>query len=186
MPVASRLLVLCLALLTPLLAGLLAGCGAGGLIDDLTSGTTDTGGGPPPPTGGTAAMSDGERAYAMEVLRLVNVERARVSVPDLLWDEPAATVAHGHSVDMQVRGFFSHVNPSGQDPGARMIAGGMSGYSAWGENIARGQQTPAAVMASWMGSQGHRENILRAIFTHMGVGVHSTNDIWWTQLFVTR
>ena len=69
---------------------------------------------------------------------------------------------------------------------ARMIAGGMSGYSAWGENIARGQQTPAAVMASWMGSQGHRENILRAIFTHMGVGVHSTNDIWWTQLFVTR
>ncbi len=183
MPASSRLFVLCFALLIPLLAPLLAGCGAGGLVDDLVGGA---GGGPLPGGGGTAAMSDAERAYAMEVLRLVNVERAKVPVPDLLWDEPAAGVAHGHSVDMQVRGFFSHVNPSGQDPGARMIAGGMSGYGGWGENIARGQQSPAAVMSSWMGSQGHRENILRSYFTHMGVGVHSTNDIWWTQLFVSR
>ncbi len=184
MPVTRRLLAV---IFCALLAPLLAGCGAGGIIDDIAGGTSDTGGGPPlPGGGGSTAMSDGERAYAMEVLRLVNVERARVGVADLQWDEPAATVAHGHSVDMQVRGFFSHDNPSGQDPGARMIAGGMTGYQAWGENIARGQQSPAAVMASWMGSQGHRDNILRAIFTHVGVGVHSTNDIWWTQLFVTR
>ena len=169
-----------------LLAGLLSGCGIGGLIDQATGGATDLG--PPPVSGGgsAAAMSDGERAFADEVLRLVNVERANAQLAPLAWEEDIAVVAYGHSVDMDLRGFFSHTNPSGQGPGERLIAAGVTGYRGWGENIARGQRTPAAVMATWMGSQGHRDNILRASFTHVGVGVHAPGDIWWTQLFLTR
>jgi len=182
MPAPSRLFALLLALLAPLFAG----CGAGGILDELAGGSSDSGPGPLPPGGGAAAMSDAERAFAMEVLALVNVERAKVPVPALQWDEPAAAVAFGHSVDMDQRSFFSHNNPSGQDPGARMAAAGMTGFGAWGENIARGQRTPASVMSDWMGSQGHRENILRSYFTHLGIGVHSTSDIWWTQLFLSR
>lgn len=39
-----------------------------------------------------------------------------------------------------------------------------------------------------MGSPGHRENILRDVFTHVGVGVHvdeDTGTMWVTHNFLT-
>lgn len=55
-----------------------------------------------------------------------------------------------------------------------------------GENIAAGYLTPAAVMAAWMNSPGHKENILRPQFTIMGVGAANSTDAYrkyWVQNF---
>jgi len=52
--------------------------------------------------------------------------------------------------------------------------------AAMGENIARGQRTPQAVMTSWMNSEGHRNNILNPDYTEMGIGFHSYT---WVQKF---
>jgi uncharacterized protein YkwD len=166
------------------LAPCLAACGAGGWIEDLVPEAEDSSTPPLPQTGTTAAMSDAERAYAMEVLRLVNEERARASLGSLEWHESGAAAAYAHSIDMDLRDFFSHVNPSGEDPGARIAHQGIAPVWGWGENIARGYPSPAAVVTAWMGSEGHRENILRPTFTHLGVGVHSDGDLWWTQVFL--
>jgi len=179
----SRLLP---ALLVGCLAPLMAGCGAGSYIEEVLAGVGDEFVVPLPPGGSPTAMSDGERIYALEVLRLVNEERSKVALPALAWDEPAAAVAYAHSADMDARQFFSHVNPSGQDPGARLAAAGVTGFATFGENIALGQRTPAIVVSEWMASEGHRENILNPAFTHLGVGVHSTSNLWWTQDFLDR
>jgi uncharacterized protein YkwD len=43
-----------------------------------------------------------------------------------------------------------------------------------GENIAYGysrESTPAAIVKLWMQSPGHREDILRASFTEIGIGI---------------
>jgi uncharacterized protein YkwD len=55
------------------------------------------------------------------------------------------------------------------------------------ENIARGQRDPAAVMSSWMNSDGHRRNILNCRLRHIGVGLAygSNNSPHWTQDFGT-
>jgi hypothetical protein len=45
-----------------------------------------------------------------------------------------------------------------------------SGWLALGENIAAGQETPAEVMSAWMGSPGHRANILATATWEVGVG----------------
>ena len=45
-----------------------------------------------------------------------------------------------------------------------------------GENIASGQRTPQQVMDEWMRSKTHRDAILNAAFTEMGVGISS--GIW--------
>ena len=37
-------------------------------------------------------------------------------------------------------------------------------YKTAGENIAKGQKTPAQVVNAWMNSQGHRENILNKLY----------------------
>lgn len=171
-----------------LLALALPACGAGGVVSGLSDldpiGPSPTEG--LPGGGSGVAMSSGEQEFADEVLRLVNVERARAGVAPLLADPVLAQVAYAHSVDMDVRNYFGHTNPSGQDLGARLESSGVTGLRSWGENIAWGQRTPESVMRDWMESAGHRENILHPTFTHLGVGVHGPSSIWWTQAFGRR
>ena len=47
---------------------------------------------------------------------------------------------------------------------------------ALGENLAKGQLTAEEVVRDWMGSEGHRRNILQPSFTEIGVGIF--RDMW--------
>jgi uncharacterized protein YkwD len=58
-------------------------------------------------------------------------------------------------------------------------------YRSAGENIAKGQITPKAVVDAWMNSSGHRANILNASFTEIGVGYVSSGN-YWTQMFIGK
>jgi uncharacterized protein YkwD len=179
-----RLLSLFLAagLLVPL-----AACGVGEIVQGLKGGTQDSGaldatGDPVDPN---ATMSPDEEAWALEVLGRVNQERIARGLPALAWHPEAAGVAYRHGLDMRSRGFFDHVNPDGLDPADRLDAAGIVARPV-GENIARGQDDPASVMAAWMASDGHRENILYPGFTHLGVGVvRASGGPWWVQVFLT-
>lgn len=163
-----------------------AGCGASPL-GDVLSDITKTGGGGPGPGGGSGGptMSAGELDWAMQVLDLVNQERTRVGVAPLQWLDGAAEAAYLHSLDMDLRNFFSHTNPDDIGPAQRLTNQGVE-WTAAGENIARGYPTPGSVMSAWMDSSGHRANILSPYYTHLGVGVHIGGDDgpWWTQDFV--
>ncbi|TXS54289.1 sigma-70 family RNA polymerase sigma factor [Streptomyces sp. uw30] len=118
-----------------------------------------------------------------QVVALVNKERANAGCGPLAEDSLLNKAAQGHSEDMAARDFFDHTNPDGADPGQRITAAGYS-WSTYGENIAMGQQTPAAVMESWMNSPGHRANILNCSFKDIGVGIHDgAGGPWWTQAF---
>ncbi|MFE2512963.1 CAP domain-containing protein, partial [Streptomyces naganishii] len=121
-----------------------------------------------------------------QVVALVNQERAKAGCGALTEDPQLDAAAQGHSDDMAARDFFDHTNPDGKDPGQRITAAGYR-WSTYGENIARGQQTPESVMNSWMNSPGHRANILNCSFKDIGVGVHKgSGGPWWTQDFGTR
>jgi uncharacterized protein YkwD len=116
------------------------------------------------------------------VLALVNAERATAGCAPLTADDRLAAVARAHSADMRDRHFFSHTNPDGLDPFARARAAGIDYARA--ENIAYGQPDAAAVMAAWMNSAGHRQNILNCQLHTLGVGVaQGAGGPWWTQLF---
>lgn len=54
-----------------------------------------------------------------------------------------------------------------------------------GENIAAGFASPYEVMEGWMGSDGHRANIMEKQYTHIGVGVFADANgrKYWVQLF---
>ncbi|MFE0538858.1 sigma-70 family RNA polymerase sigma factor [Streptomyces nigra] len=118
-----------------------------------------------------------------QVVALVNKERAAAGCGPLAEDSLLDKSAQTHSADMAARDFFDHTNPDGADPGQRITAAGYR-WSTYGENIAMGQQTPEAVMESWMNSPGHRANILNCSFKDIGVGVHEgPGGPWWTQNF---
>ncbi|WP_037642033.1 CAP domain-containing protein [Streptomyces exfoliatus] len=136
----------------------------------------------PARTSAPPSTADRDEAAEAEVLRLVNVERAKVGCTPVRSDAQLAALAGAFSTDMAERGFFDHTDPDGATPWARAEQAGVSGLG--GENIARGQADAAAVMDSWMNSDGHRANILNCDFTTLGVGVQfGDGGPWWTQDF---
>jgi len=122
-------------------------------------------------------------AYARKVLDLVNVERAKYNLAPLSWDVTLAAAAQARAVETTT--YFSHTRPNGSNCFTILDEMGIS-YWGCGENIAMGQTSPEQVMNSWMNSEGHRANILKAEFTKLGVGcVKGANGAYyWTQLFV--
>ncbi|GAA3770172.1 hypothetical protein GCM10022403_001900 [Streptomyces coacervatus] len=121
---------------------------------------------------------------AAEVVDLTNRERARAGLPPLAVDPLLATAAQAHSADMVARAFYSHTSPEGGQPWDRAAAAGARRRSI-GENIACGQRSPAEVVDGWMNSPGHRANILKPAFTHIGIGFAGGGPagMYWTQLF---
>jgi uncharacterized protein YkwD/stress response protein SCP2 len=119
-----------------------------------------------------------------EVVDLTNRERARHGLPPLAVDPRLTTAAQAHSADMIARAFYSHTSPDGSRPWDRAAAAGATRRSI-GENIACGQRSPAEVVAGWMNSPGHRANILKPDFTHIGIGFAGGGSAgtYWTQLF---
>ncbi|GIP64831.1 serine protease [Virgibacillus pantothenticus] len=122
--------------------------------------------------------------FEQEVVDLTNQERAKQGLPALKVDKELSKVAREKSRDMATNGYFAHNSPTYGSPFDMMKKYGIS-YSAAGENIAKGQRSPQEVVNAWMNSQGHRENIMNAKFTHIGVGyVQQGNH--WTQQFIGK
>ncbi len=138
-----------------------------------------------------AASTDFEN----QVLTLVNQKRAagatcggvaKPAVPALTLDTKLRCAARFHSKDMASKNFFSHTGSNGSTFSARIDNAGYL-WSSAGENIAAGQTTPANVVAGWMTSTGHCNNIMNGNFKHLGVGYAysstATYKHYWTQDF---
>jgi uncharacterized protein YkwD len=120
--------------------------------------------------------SNGARVEAA-TLCLVNVQRAGHGERALRPNADLSRSAAAHSEDMVARNYFDHTSPAGETLLDRIEASTYlpprAGYIL-GENIALGTMqlaTPAAIVASWMASAGHRANILNADFRDSGLGV---------------
>ena len=124
-------------------------------------------------------------SYEQQVVNLVNKERAAAGLSALKVNTKLANVAETKAADLRDENYFSHTSPKYGSPFDMMKQFGIS-YTAAGENIAKGQRTPEEVMNGWMNSQGHRENILNANFTEIGVGyvTDSNGTGYWVQEFI--
>lgn len=128
--------------------------------------------------------SDGLIRTAAEVVALTNAERTAAGLRPLADDPRLASAAQAYSADMAARAFYSHTSPEGLAPWDRAAAAGAT-HRGIGENIACGQRSPREVVTGWMNSPGHRANILKPDFTHLGIGFAGGGPAgtYWTQLF---
>lgn len=126
-------------------------------------------------------------SFQKEVVRLVNVERAKLGLGQLSLNAKLSNVATLKSQDMINKNYFSHTSPTYGSPFEMMKKFNIS-YKTAGENIAKGQKTPAQVVNAWMNSQGHRENILNKNYTEIGIGVakDAKGTLYWTQMFIGK
>lgn len=122
--------------------------------------------------------------YENEVIRLVNEIRVKNGLNELEADWELSRVARYKSQDMKDNNYFSHTSPVYGSPFEMIKHFGLS-YKSAGENIAKGQTSPQAVVNAWMNSSGHRANILNKSYTKIGVGYVKSGN-YWTQMFIGK
>ncbi|MFS0576679.1 S-layer homology domain-containing protein [Sporosarcina sp. 179-K 3D1 HS] len=121
---------------------------------------------------------------ASKTMELVNEQRTKQGGKPLTHDRELSKVAQAKAEDMAKNDYFSHTSPtygSVED----MLSRFNYKWTAYGENIAMGYTTPVDVITGWMNSTGHRANILKAEFTHIGSG-YATNaqgTTYWVHQF---
>lgn len=134
------------------------------------------------------------RAAEEEIVRRTNDLRRQHGLVPLTRNPQLDRAALGHTLEMVEHNFLSHTGQySGSSLKDRVQWAGYGHGVLVGENLARGQRTAEAAIAGWLGSPGHRANLLDARFRDIGVacleGRATGPDgrpyltIYWTQNF---
>ena len=132
------------------------------------------------PAGAGIEAADPEIVVLVE---LVSRRRSGVGCERLTWHEGIAAVAVAHSLDMQQRDFYDHVDPDGEALIHRLTRAGIAFNGVAGENLVIGTVDGTIAYTLWIDSAEHRANIENCSFTHHGVGLA---DGRWTHVFVQR
>lgn len=123
--------------------------------------------------------------FAEEVFRRTNAERVKRNIPPLRSIMVLSVVADKRAIEISRNYRSNHTRPDGRSWSTILHEHNIK-WTACGENIAEGQDSPAEVVSGWMNSPGHRRNILNKEFTHLGVGIrrNAKGSLCWTQNFV--
>ena len=123
----------------------------------------------------------------MEIFRLINDERAKNGVAQLVWDEE---LYPGTKIRAQeYPQTWSHTRPNGEKFVTAIIENSnytMADFYCWGENLnsSRGYSTASDVakdlFTEWYDSPGHRANMLDAGFTHTTISVVSVGYLYYS------
>ncbi|MEP7215228.1 MAG: CAP domain-containing protein [Anaerolineaceae bacterium] len=141
------------------------------------------------PRGGTSAAAltncttseDGINAAEQQMLTLINGARAAAGLNTLKLSPNLNRASAWKSADSGSNGLgtgFSHTDSLGRAPTARAQDCGYASQAA--ENIAYGSTSPDVIFGMWMGSSGHKANILTASYKVIGIGQHGSA---WTTDF---
>lgn len=109
-----------------------------------------------------------------KMLSLINIDRAKAGLAPVAMDQTISQAARFHSVDMAQNGYFSHYDLSGKTPADRVEDFGVN-FNLVGENIALAPTVELAEVG-FMNSPKHRDNILTAEFTRVGIGIIDTGS----------
>ncbi|EOC99750.1 CAP domain-containing protein [Caldisalinibacter kiritimatiensis] len=120
------------------------------------------------------------------MVNLINEERRKRNLQPLKVDLELTKLARMKSQDMVDNNYFSHYSPTYGSPFDMMKTYGID-YLYAGENIAANSSVERA-HTSLMNSQGHRENILKREFTHVGIGIVRSDKYGYmfTQMFISK
>lgn len=104
------------------------------------------------------------------VIELTNAERVKVGAPPLKLNAFLSEAAQRKAGDMFAFNYWAHSSPSGRDPWSFFKEVGYR-YLYAGENLARDFASPEAVLAAWMASPTHRDNVLNPKYQEIGISV---------------
>jgi uncharacterized protein YkwD len=117
------------------------------------------------------------RMVARASLCLINKLRRQRHLRALKGSSQLLRAANRHARDMVAARYFSHDSPDGRGVSDRVKGTRyVRGYARWqlGENLAWGsglQSTARRIVLAWMGSPGHKRNLLKPGYREAGLAV---------------
>jgi hypothetical protein len=110
-----------------------------------------------------------------EFLDLVNGERRKANMPSYCYNDQLNKIAEEQS--RFLNGRVSHSGPNGNNFSERIRAGGFP-YRGGSENVAGPTGSVKQAFDALWGSDHHRENMMRPIYTIMGLGRANEKSSW--------
>jgi len=111
--------------------------------------------------------------FVSQTLVLLNAARAANGLPALTGNDKLNTAAQSHSADMACNNFLSHTGWNGSTVGSRIAAAGYTASSSVENIYAQPPQyggNPQAAVDWWMSDPTHRDAILSAQASEVGIG----------------
>ncbi|MEM6430612.1 MAG: CAP domain-containing protein [Deinococcota bacterium] len=134
----------------------------------------------------------GDPAFERALLEATNTARRNNGAGRLEADDRLALAARHHAAEMAELGYISHESPNPQTAllPQRVVAAG-SATQVVGENIATlspvdrlDADLANSLVAGWLDSPRHRENLLRTDYTHVGFGAATSGGtVYAVQVF---
>ena len=118
-----------------------------------------------------------------EILALINDERKKQGMQELIWEEDLARAARYHAYDLATQKYFNH-NSYDRKNGKLIKVGGTferihrfySKTFVNSENIAAGSSTPDGTYTQWYNSPGHNKNMFNRKSKKVGIGIYYDKD----------
>ncbi|MDP3997248.1 MAG: CAP domain-containing protein [bacterium] len=104
------------------------------------------------------------------IVQLTNAQRAQVGLNELATSPKLAAAAKMKGEDMLANDYFAHISPTGVTPWFWMHKTSYS-YQVAGENLAIDFTEAENVVAAWLASPTHKENMLLPDYVETGVAV---------------
>lgn len=119
------------------------------------------------------------------VFDLVNEERAKAGLEAYKLDTKLCEAADKRAKEIVEK--YDHIRPDGREWDTVLDEYGFNSKAYFrGENIVAMRESASSAMNAWMNSQGHKDNILSASYTTIGIGVYEYNGSkYWVQLFLS-
>lgn len=102
------------------------------------------------------------------VIGVINSQRRAAGLPELTANSKLSTSAFLKAQDMCTKHYWAHNAPDGTTPWSFVDAAGYN-YLSVGENLAQGFADDGALVAAWMASPAHRDNILATKYQDIGI-----------------
>lgn len=129
----------------------------------------------------TCKLPDRAAEMRQEVIASVNYQRKAAGLAPLAAQAALERAAQDHACDNAATGRMSHAGSDGSTLPQRLKRVGYA-FRAASENVAEGFMDAPSVMAGWMGSKGHRRNILDRGVAEIGIGLAlgRGGTVFWT------
>lgn len=125
--------------------------------------------------------------WKRDVLNLVNQERAKNGIAALSWGTTCEAAANTRA--REIMSNYSHTRPDGSAWSTTCPIPETGGISGENLNAGNAAVSPETVVASWMASPDHRENILNPNFKYVSVGFvfdpNAQHKTYWSQYFTS-
>jgi uncharacterized protein YkwD len=127
-----------------------------------------------PSVGSSNCSATQNTDFENQILSLINAGRAEQGLAPLTTSTSLSSAAREHSLDMACQNFVDHNGSNGTTWYDRVSSQGYANANSARENIYVGDPdfggTPDGAYSWWMNSQVHRDNILNAAVSEIGIG----------------